>query len=75
MKEFVGERASMLYGLVLFVNVVVFVGSGEVGFIAGDSQSCYGRQEMEKSYPMFIIVVMPAPFAPRFCSEVLGRKM
>jgi len=70
-KILVCEESRLLNALVLFVYVVVEVRSCEVGFVSGWDQRFVlfrGRDTVrEESYPMFIIVLIPAPLAPRSC--------
>ena len=66
----------MLDAFVLLVEVVILVWRSEVGLVAASRQSASECESRTISnYPMFMRVVIPAPFAPRFCSLVFGKKM
>ena len=74
--QLIRESSGLVDALVLLVDVVVLVRCRKVRLVAG-----YGQQYLQTSlrywciYPIFIIVVMPAPLAPKSCSPVSGIKM
>lgn len=65
------EVSRFLDTLCLLVDVVVEIWGGEVGLIPG-LLVCLVLLEVGVTYPMFIRVVIPAPLAPRFSTDVFG---
>lgn len=67
------EGAGVIDALVLFVDVVVEIRGHEVWFVAESLVSYpsypieFGSEERTSAYPIFIKVLIPAPFTPKSC--------
>lgn len=76
-KELICQHACLVDRLVLFVEIVVQIWCCKVWLVSRNFFSAFLEPEKKSSlgttYPMFMIVVIPAPFSSRFCSVVLGR--
>lgn len=76
-KELVCQHPCLIDGLVLFVEVMIQIWRRKVWLVSRDFLSVFANPEKrsspEMSYPIFMMVVIPAPFSSRSCSVVLGR--